>query len=108
MKKIIISGLIFALLEAVYVFLVALFMNSANKFLGPGPDGPNGPNMIGIVIFLLIFVLSAAVSGALILGRPILLYLDNKKREALELFGATLGWIFILLVILLIILAQKF
>jgi hypothetical protein len=46
------------------------------------------------------FVFSAAVSGALILGKPILLYLENQKREAIELFAITLGWIFLWLVIL--------
>jgi hypothetical protein len=51
------------------------------------------------MVFLLIFVFSAAISGALVLGKPILLYLENKKREAVELFVITLGWIFILLVL---------
>ncbi|MCX6763975.1 MAG: hypothetical protein NTZ97_04610 [Candidatus Moranbacteria bacterium] len=101
-KKLIVYGLFSALGEAAYIFLVALFMNSANKFFG------SGPNILGMVIFLLIFVFSAAISGALILGKPILLYLDNKKPEAIKLFGFTLGWIFILLVILLILLLLVF
>jgi len=59
MKKIIITGLILALGEAAYIFLVASFMNTAGKFLGPDP------NILGAVTFLMIFVFSAAVSVAL-------------------------------------------
>lgn len=93
-KKLILSGLAFALSEAAYVTLIALFMTHANQYFGPGP------NILGVMAFLLVFVFSAAISGALILGKPVLLYLENQKREAVELFGITLGWIFLLLIIL--------
>jgi hypothetical protein len=94
-KKAIVYGLGLALGEVVYVILVALFMRYASQHFA------TGPNIFGMAAFLMIFVLSAAVSGALILGKPVLLYLENKKREALELFGIILGWIFIFLLILL-------
>ena len=97
-KKLVKYGLVHALGEAAYIVLVALFMRYANRYFG------QGPNILGIAAFLMIFVLSAAVSGALILGKPILLYLDNKKKEAIELFGITLGWIFIFLLIFLLLL----
>ena len=58
-----------------------------------------------IIAILMLFVFSAAISGALIIGKPALLYLEGKKREALELFAFTLGWILVFLVILLITLA---
>jgi hypothetical protein len=97
-KKLILSGLACALSEAAYVTLIALFMTHANQYFGPGP------NVLGVVAFLLVFVFSAAISGALVLGKPILLYLENQKREALELFAITLGWIFFMLVILFVFL----
>jgi hypothetical protein len=97
-KKLILSGLAFALGEAAYILLIALFMKYGNQYFG------SGPNILGIMVFLMVFVFSAAISGALILGQPVLLYLENKKREAIELFGITLGWIFIFLVILLMFL----
>ena len=97
-KKLIKDGLDFALGEAAYIALVASFIQYANRYFGPGT------NILGIVAFLMLFVLSAALSGALILGKPILLYLDNKKKEAIQLFSLTLGWLFIFLIILLIIL----
>jgi hypothetical protein len=45
------------------------------------------------IAILMLFVLSAAIVGALVLGRPILLYLEGKKSEALKMFGYTLGWL---------------
>jgi hypothetical protein len=98
-KKLILSGLIFALSEAVYITLVALLMRYADRYFG------SGPNIWGIMAFLMVFVFSAALSGALILGRPVLLYLENKKREAVELFVITLGWIFLFLVVFFVVLS---
>ncbi len=94
-KKLIIYALGCALGEAGYILLVALLIRNANKIFG------SNPGILGIIAFLLLFVLSAAVSGALILGKPFLLYLEGKKKEALELFGFTLGWIIIFMIILL-------
>ena len=102
-KKIIAQGLAFALGEAVYVSLIALLMFNANKIFGPGPD--NSP-LIPMAV-LMLFVVSAAVSGALVLGRPILLYLDNQKQEAVKLFLSTLGWMVLILVILFAVLAVR-
>jgi len=95
-KKLVTFGFLSALGEGVYIFLVALVMRNANKLFG------NNPGVLPIIVFLMLFVLSAAISGALILGKPTLLYLEGKKREALELFGLTLGWMFVFLLILLI------
>jgi hypothetical protein len=94
-KKFIKKGLAYALGEAAYIALIASFMQYANQFFGPELK------ILGTVAFLMLFVLSAAISGALILGKPILLYLDNNKKEAVQLFGITLGWIFIFLIVLL-------
>lgn len=94
-KKLIIYALACALGEAGYILLVALLMRNGNEIFG------SNPGVLGIIAFLMLFVLSAAVSGALILGKPILLYLEGKKKEALELFGFTLGWLFLFIIILL-------
>ena len=40
---------------------------------------------------LMLFVFSAAFTGTLVLGRPIVWYLNGKKREALSLLFYTLG-----------------
>jgi hypothetical protein len=100
MKKSLVSqSFLLALGEGAYIALVAFFMRNINKILGQGPE------FLAMVAFLVLFVLSAAISGALILGKPALLYFENKKKEALELFCLILGWMFIFLIILLLVLA---
>ena len=54
------------------------------------------------VAFLTTFVLSAAITGSLVLGRPILLYWDGKKKEALAFFAYTIAWLFIILLLIFI------
>src|SRR4030042_707816 len=99
-NKLIGQSFFFALGEGVYIFLIALLARNAEKIFG------DKPAMLGIIMFLLLFVFSAALSGALILGKPILLYLEGKKREALEFFGFTLGWIFIFLLVLFVLITM--
>lgn len=96
-KKLIKYAFLAALGEGIYIFLVALFMKYASQLFGP-PD----PNFFGIIVFLMLFVLSAAVSGVLVLGKPILMYLDGRKKEAIQLFGFTIFWLFIFFVLTLI------
>jgi len=43
------------------------------------------------IVMLSLFVFSAALTGTLIFGRPILWYLDGKKSEAISLFAYTLA-----------------
>lgn len=67
---------------------VSLIMRNGEKIFG------KMENFLGPIAFLLLFVLSASVVGALVLGRPILLYLDGFKKEAVKLFGYTVSWLF--------------
>ena len=77
----------------VYVSLVVLFMSNTKNIFGEG-DNP----MIGVVM-LLILILSASITGSLVLGKPILLYLDGKKIEAVKLLFYTIICLFILLLL---------
>jgi hypothetical protein len=72
-------------------------MRNAEKMLGPED------NLFSPIIFLTLFVLSAAITSSLILGKPILLFLNGEKTEAVRLFLYTIGWLAVALVILLII-----
>jgi len=38
-------------------------------------------NITGPIAFLLLFVVSAAITGFLVLGQPVMLYVDNKKQD---------------------------
>lgn len=81
----------YALLNSVGVFIyvtsVATIMQNGEKIFG------ERENFFGPIAFLMLFVLSATVCGALVLGRPILFYLDGLKKEAVKLFGYTIGWL---------------
>jgi hypothetical protein len=104
MRNITKYALLNALGASLYVILVASFIYSmSNGFLG-------NVNTIFIPIaMLMLFVFSAAFTGILILGRPVIWYLDGKKKEAVYLLFYTLFIFFIitliafLLLILLII-----
>ena len=52
---------------------------------------------------LLLFILPAAITGALVLGRPILLYVENHKAEAIKMFFYTVGWLFAIMLIVFLI-----
>jgi uncharacterized membrane protein len=96
-KKLIAQGFLLALGEGAYIALVALVMRYAATIV------PKDPSILGFTTFITIFVLSAAVTGSLIIGKPILLYLDGKKKEAVTLFAFILGWLFVSLLILFLI-----
>lgn len=92
-KKLLISSLRNAMGTTVYVVIVSLIILNAEKIFG------TMKNILGPVAFLLLFVTSAAITGFLVLGQPIILYLDNKKQEAIKLFVLTVIWLFIFTVI---------
>jgi len=87
----------FAVLNAlgtyIYISFVGWFMFTISKFFN-GKD--NNQNFWPIVIFLLVFVLSAAVTGSLVLGKPIFLWFSDQKKEAVKLLIYTIGIIFLL------------
>lgn len=96
-SKPILSGLWSALGVAVYVTGVALIMQNGNRIFG------QMNNFFGPIAFLMLFVLSAAITGTLVLGRPVMLFLENQKPAALKLFGFTLGWLFILTLLVFVV-----
>lgn len=86
-----------AILTIIYVFLVAILMWKANDIFG------KMDNFLGPFAFLLLFTLSAAIVGSLIIGKPVFLYLDGKKKEAIMLLLYTILWLFAATVIALLI-----
>ncbi|PIR12782.1 hypothetical protein COV49_04245 [Candidatus Falkowbacteria bacterium CG11_big_fil_rev_8_21_14_0_20_39_10] len=76
-----------------YVSLVAWIMTNGEKIFG------QMKSIWGPVLFLLLFVFSALVTSLLVLGRPIWLYLQGEKKDAVGLLFYTAGWMFFLLVL---------
>ncbi len=48
------------------------------------------PGFIGIVLMLVLFVFSAAVTGSMVFGYPVYLALNKKAREAIKVLVYTL------------------
>lgn len=90
MAKIITRALLDAVATVAYVILVASFMFSLQS-LAPKED-----TIFVISSMLLLFVCSAAITGFLVFGKPVMLYIDGKKREAVSLLGYTIGIMFII------------
>lgn len=82
-----------------YIVLVSLIMNNAQRIFG------KMDNFFGPVAFLLLFVLSATITGSLTLGRSVILYLENRKTEAIKLFLYTVGWLFLITITVFTVLA---
>lgn len=79
---------IHALGTAAYVTLVGSLIFYAPKLFG----GENQQDVVLIPIaMLLLFVLSASITGGLVLGRPILWYLEGRKKDAISLLVTTIG-----------------
>jgi hypothetical protein len=86
----------------IYIFLVALLMTNGQRLFG------KVDNVISGVAMLLLFVFSAAVTGSLIFGKPILMYLDGAKKEAVKMLIYTIIWLFFwLMLFFLLVLAIK-
>ena len=57
----------------------------------------------GTIIVLTVFVISAAITGTLVVGKPIMLYVGGHKTEAIRFFGYTIGWLLAILVVIIAI-----
>ena len=91
-------ALVNALWTALYVILIATFFNNAQALF------VDGKTIMIPIVMLLLFVFSATFCGALVLGRPLIWYLDGKKKEAITLFSYTLVVFFIVLILMLVVL----
>lgn len=98
-SKIIFYSLVDSLGVLVYIFLLVLFLNKVENFFGKPPE-----ILIGMVM-LSFFVLSASVTGLLVLGRPGHLYFNGYKKEGITLLLLTLACLFVFAVVILIIIA---
>src|SRR3989344_7881610 len=99
MKGVIKYAVINSLGTAAYiVFVVSLIFSLGNKFSG-------GDETIFIPIaMLMLLVFSVALVGSLIFGRPIIWYLNEKKKDAVLLLAYTMGIFFAITLIAFLIL----
>lgn len=83
-----------ALLAYAYIFCIAIGfkITSKNTF-------NNVPEFFAPIIMLSLLVLSAAIMAILVFGRPVMLYLDNQKKDAVVMLFYTIGCLAALFVI---------
>ena len=86
-----------AILVLLYTSGVAWILFNAQRLLG------KATSFWGPLAVLMLFVVSATIVGTLVLGRPILLYLDGKRNEALRFFGWTVGWLVALTLVIFLV-----
>jgi hypothetical protein len=94
MDSILKRALINALGVVVYVICVAVFIFSLQRF----SSQPDNPILIPISMMLLL-VCSATITGFLVFGKPIMLYIDGRKKEAMALLMHTIGILFVMTLI---------
>ncbi len=75
-----------ALVAAAYIFLVVTAMNVVTQPLRDKPDTFMAP-----VTVLFVLTLSVAVMAYLFFYQPLLMFIDGKKKEAVNLFIKTVG-----------------
>lgn len=85
MTKIITRAFIDAIGTAAYIILIVSFIFSLQIFSSEPED-----TIIIPIAMLLLLVCSAAITGFLVFGKPIMLYVDGKKKEAVSLLGYTI------------------
>jgi len=99
MEKIVKRAFLNSIGTMAYVIIVVLFLFSLESFF------PKGQDIVIIpVAMLMLFVCSAAITGFLVFGKPVMLYIDGKKNEALALLGYTIGFLLTITLILFVIL----
>ena len=94
--KIIKNALIDVSLTILYIAFASFFMTNQDKVMGN--------EAISIMTMLLFLVISVAMMGILIFGKPIFWYLEGKKKEAASLLLYTVGFLFVILAVVVLFL----
>jgi phosphoglycerol transferase MdoB-like AlkP superfamily enzyme len=97
MSKICKESFLNSFFAAIYITLVAVFMSFAE-----GLFKSSGETLTSILV-LLLFSLSALVVGGLLLGKPLMTYLDGKKKDAVLMVFANAGWLVLFFIVVAII-----
>lgn len=97
MKEICKQSFWFSAGTAAWISIVAAFMQNANDWFG------TQDSIISISALLILFATSALVVGGLLVGKPIFLYIDGKKKEAVQMLLCNGGWLVLFFVVALII-----
>ena len=93
-RKYILHSLLHALAVLAYVAIVAFVMQSTNDHFG------NANDIIAIISVLMLFTVSAAITGSIVFGKPVYLFLNGEKKSAVEFLILTIGWLFVVTILI--------
>jgi hypothetical protein len=88
------NPLINAISASIYISIVVSIMTYGEKIV------PNAAGIIVPMAFLSLFVLSAALMGYIFFYKPMQMYFDGNKKEALSLFIKTVTFFALITIIL--------
>ena len=94
------NPLINAISALAYIILVVLVMTFVTQPLSNKPDTFFAP-----VTFLTVLTLSVTVMAYLFFYQPVLLFIEGKKKEAVNLFAKTVGIFAVFTVLVLVLLS---
>jgi len=89
-------ALIGAAITAGWIAAIVTVIFNAESLFGKVPEN----SMLAPIAMLMLFVVSAAITSMGVFGRPLMWYLDGKKKEAVELAISTISVLVIILLIL--------
>ena len=87
------ESLLFAVATFAYIVGVVNVINYAMTRFGQ-PQGLKAP-----IMFLTLFVISAAITSSLVFGKPAMLYFDDKKKEGIQMAIGTVVFLILIAVI---------
>lgn len=100
-KNIILKGLYQSLGLAAYCILIAFIMSNLSKLFTSNPGATI--NLLQGFMFLIIFLVSALITGSIALAYPISLAFRKNIKEAAFIVLSTVSWSILFLIVALII-----
>ena len=91
-KNIVKNAAVDAIVTALYVTLVANLLTRTENIFG---DTSSGKEPLVAMFMLTLLVVSAAITGFAVFGRPVMWHLDGKKTEAISLLSMTIVLLFV-------------
>lgn len=80
-KNLVLTSFAHGIITVAYIILVSWIMFNGEKWFG------KTTNFWGPFAMILLFVLSAAIVGYFVVGKPIQLYIDNQKKKLSDFFS---------------------
>ncbi len=85
------TGLFQASGLVLYITLFAALAYTFEQWLAAHAIRPQP--IMGIILFLLAFVISATISASIVFGYPVLLFFGNRRKEAFQVVLWSMAWL---------------